>query len=163
MNNNIGQTVEYNANQPLENNNEVYQNNMPQENYTEQTNTNEMINPMNNTITEPTPVENVNINQQISSEEHPKEENIFDKLRVNRDDNQENKFDLKTPDLSSVLAPQSDSVNQTNNYGDKYDLRFAINNFRQAVQNTEKFGFKVSTTENDLGDKYQVIIEIEKK
>ena len=42
-------------------------------------------------------------------------------------------------------------------------MRFAINNFRQAVQNTEKFGFKVNVNENDLGDKYQITIEIDKK
>ena len=84
--------------------------------------------------------------------------NIFDKLRVNRDVNPlEDKFDEKTPDVMSVVEEKS-----TNNE-DIYDLRFAINNFRQAIQNTEKFGFKVISNEQDVGDKYQITIEIEKK
>ncbi|MBQ6547215.1 MAG: ParB/RepB/Spo0J family partition protein [Bacilli bacterium] len=91
-----------------------------------------------------------------------REENIFDKLRVTREETeQENKFDLKTPDLNMVIENQINS--QEEQQTDMYDMRFAINNFRQAVQNTEKFGFKVNTTENDLGDKYQLIIEIDKK
>ena len=49
---------------------------------------------------------------------------------------------------------------KTNN--EVYDLRFAINNFRQAVQNTEKFGFKVETEEFDFDNVYQIIIRIDK-
>lgn len=94
--------------------------------------------------------------------EQPKTENIFDKLRVERENtDQENMFELKNPDLNSVINQQPGIITEQNN--DIYDLRFAINNFRQAVQNTEKFGFNVSTTENDLGNKYQLIIEIDKK
>lgn len=44
----------------------------------------------------------------------------------------------------------------------KYDLRFAINNFRQAIQNTEKFGFKVKTEEFENSENYQLIITINK-
>ncbi len=42
----------------------------------------------------------------------------------------------------------------------EYDMRFAINNFRQAVQNTEKFGFKVEVAEVDLESSHQIIINI---
>ena len=96
----------------------------------------------------------------VENQETPRVENIFDKLRVNREE-PETKFDLKTPDINSVLETQTNTIEEQTE--DIYDLRFAINNFRQAVQNTEKFGFKVNTTENDLGDKYQLIIEIDKK
>ena len=41
-------------------------------------------------------------------------------------------------------------------------MRFAINNFRQAVQNTEKFGFKVEVAEVDLANSHQIIINIMK-
>ena len=44
----------------------------------------------------------------------------------------------------------------------EYDMRFAINNFRQAVQNTEKFGFKVEVAEVDLENSHQIIINIMK-
>ena len=46
---------------------------------------------------------------------------------------------------------------------ENYDMRFAINNFRQAIQNTEKFGFKVTKEEKELENSYQIIINIEKK
>ena len=45
---------------------------------------------------------------------------------------------------------------------DIYDLRFAINNFRQAVQNTEKFGFNIETEEFDFNNIYQIVIKIDK-
>ena len=41
-------------------------------------------------------------------------------------------------------------------------MRFAINNFRQAIQNTEKFGFKIETEEFDFDNVYQIIIKIDK-
>lgn len=101
-------------------------------------------------------------NNKIESKQHH-EENIFDRLRVSREEPiQENKFDLKIPDLSTVINSEN-APQQTNDYNNIYDLRFAINNFRQAVQNTEKFGFKVNVNETDLGDKYQITIEIDKK
>ena len=103
------------------------------------------------------PVGNVEI-----QDTEPKTTNIFDKLRVDREE--ENRLELKTPDLTSVInANQSENVIANNNYSNIYDIRFAINNFRQAIQNTEKFGFKVDMKENDLGDKYQLVIEIDKK
>lgn len=43
-----------------------------------------------------------------------------------------------------------------------YDLRFAINNIRQAVQSTEKFGFVIDTEEFDFENMYQIIIKIDK-
>lgn len=91
-----------------------------------------------------------------------KEENIFDKLRVNSE--QENKSDQN---ISNNIAQNNKIINNQNilseNYNNIYDLRFAINNFRQAVQNTEKFGFKVKTEEKDNQDSYQIIITIDKK
>ena len=97
------------------------------------------------------------VNQE-TSQNTMTEPNIFDKLRINREDIQnENKFELKNPDLSAVI-----SESQTKDK-DIYDLRFAINNFRQAIQNTEKFGFNVTSNEIDNGNKYQIVIEIEKK
>ena len=99
--------------------------------------------------------------EEIKTEE-PRVENIFDKLRVSREETEpENKFDLKTPDLNTVIENQMNKTEEPKE--DIYDLRFAINNFRQAVQNTEKFGFKVNIVENDLGDKYQLVIDIDKK
>ena len=109
------------------------------------------------------PVKNdtlLNQNNEIS----PASENIFDRLRVKPEETtspQEPKINL-----SSVTAEQALSsitpTNQPNNFNNIYDLRFAINNFRQAIQNTEKFGFKVSANEEDQGDKYKIIIEIDK-
>ncbi len=68
--------------------------------------------------------------------------NIFDRLRIPAD--------------SAPVEEDQQGINT-------YDLRFAINNFRQAIQNTEKFGLKVKSTETDMGDKYQILVEIEKK
>ena len=55
----------------------------------------------------------------------------------------------------------SNKIPQINN-NEVYDLRFAINNFRQAVQNTKKFGFKVETEEFDFDNVYQIVIRIDK-
>lgn len=96
--------------------------------------------------------------------EQPKE-NIFDKLRI------------QTPNLDTIekdkendienTSPTINAVSETNKSDDAfnniYDLRFAINNFRQAIQNTSKFGFKVKADEYDSPEKYQIVIEIEKK
>ena len=54
-----------------------------------------------------------------------------------------------------------------NNYqqtspGEAHDLRFAINNIRQAVQSTEKYGFVVDTEEFDFENMYQIVIKIDK-
>ncbi len=56
----------------------------------------------------------------------------------------------------------SNSISNENINKDVYDIRFAINNFRQAVQNTEKFGFKVNVMEADLEGSYQIVININK-
>lgn len=113
--------------------------------------------------------------------------NIFDKLRVQNVEqtqqpdpvmpNKEPKLpNLETQNTQSVSnieqAPsiinqptvvQSEKQPETQNFNNIYDLRFAINNFRQAIQNTEKFGFKIKAEEYDSEDKYQIVIEIEKK
>lgn len=66
---------------------------------------------------------------------------------------------LETPTFTPSVAP---AVAETTPQPDIYDLRFAINNFRQAVQNTEKFGFKIETEEFDFDNAYQFIIKIDK-
>ena len=55
---------------------------------------------------------------------------------------------------------QQPTLEQINS--DIYDLRFAINNVRQAVQNTKKFGFTIETEEFDFENAYQIIIKIDK-
>ena len=82
-------------------------------------------------------------------EEKPASFNIFDSLRVKPEEQQ------TTINSEKEVMPTP--------YENIYDLRFAINNFRQAIQNTEKFGFKIKAEEYDSEDKYQIVIEIEKK
>lgn len=60
----------------------------------------------------------------------------------------------------ATLEPVSNDL--INNPNDIYDMRFAINNFRQAIQNTEKFGFKIETEEFDFDNVYQIVIKIDK-
>jgi len=43
------------------------------------------------------------------------------------------------------------------------DLKTAINTIRNSVETVEKYGFKVDTDEIDFEDKYQIIINIEKR
>ena len=88
-----------------------------------------------------------------------REENIFDRLRVNNNSTTIDK--LPNPDISTVISDVVEEPEE-NKYDNIYDLRFAINNFRQAIQNTEKFGFKVKANEYDTSDKYQIVIEIDK-
>jgi len=59
-----------------------------------------------------------------------------------------------------TLEPVNNEI--INNPNDIYDMRFAINNFRQAIQNTEKFGFKIETEEFDFDNVYQIVIKIDK-
>ena len=59
-----------------------------------------------------------------------------------------------------TLEPVNNEL--VNNPNDIYDMRFAINNFRQAIQNTEKFGFKIETEEFDFDNVYQIVIKIDK-
>ena len=93
------------------------------------------------------------INKQQEPIEH--KENIFDRLRVKEEPEQENN--------QTVIGNNNQQQKEPRNFGNIYDLRFAINNFRQAIQNTEKFGFKVNAQEYDHPDKYQIVIEIDKK
>lgn len=48
------------------------------------------------------------------------------------------------------------------NYNNVYDLRFAINNVRQVIQNTKKFGFNIDMEEFDFENIYQIVIKIDK-
>ena len=93
------------------------------------------------------------INKQQEPIEH--KENIFDRLRVKEEPEQENN--------QTVIGNNNQQQKEPRNFGNIYDLRFAINNFRQAIQNTEKFGFKVNAQEYDHPDKYQIVIEIDIK
>ena len=67
---------------------------------------------------------------------------------------------MQMPNNTTII--NSEINNNETNYNNIYDLRFAINNFRQAVQNTEKFGFKVKSEEIDEPNSYKIIIEIDK-
>ena len=123
------------------------------------------INQVPNIMQEPMPN---NINQvqekqkepEINKQQEPIEhkENIFDRLRVKEEPEQEPQENNQT-----VIGNNNQQQQEPRNFGNIYDLRFAINNFRQAIQNTEKFGFKVNAQEYDHPDKYQIVIEIDKK
>ena len=65
------------------------------------------------------------------------------------------------PEPQVVTMPNELKEEQPS-YNQVYDLRFAINNVRQAVQNTEKFGFNIDVQEFDLDNVYQIIIKIDK-
>ena len=65
------------------------------------------------------------------------------------------------PEPQIVTIP-NESKEEQPSYNQVYDLRFAINNVRQAVQNTEKFGFNIDVQEFDLDNVYQIIIKIDK-
>ena len=137
-----------------------------------------------------TPVDNQEF---VSQEETEKEEftkpknNIFDSLRVDNKDTTKTNIKLEPKeeldtiqkeekenlesiintidnDISKPKTNEQENISPINENGElKYDLRFAINNFRQAIQNTEKFGFKVKTEEFENQENYQLIITIKKK
>ena len=135
----------------IENNNEP-QMNIPIE-QTEQNLVNNQVESQNNSQNfEPEIPQQPN---QINNIEPVYTENIFDKLRVKQDTvekqiNTENiisESNMQMPNNTTII--NSEINNNETNYNNIYDLRFAINNFRQAVQNTEKFGFKVKSEEID--------------
>lgn len=72
--------------------------------------------------------------------------------------------DSYTAPITPVITPQATKPfeYETSPSGNIYDLRFAINNIRQAVQTTEKFGFVINTEEFDFENMYQIIIKIDK-
>lgn len=125
--------------------------------------------PINQVVNTPAPQPEP-INQ---PEEH--KENIFDKLRINSDEQsttpnvntqipgQEMNKQSEIKPESPIINSETQKENSPQEFNNIYDLRFAINNFRQAIQNTEKFGFKVKADEYDSPDKYQIVIEIDKK
>lgn len=95
-----------------------------------------------------------NIDEQIISipninEPQQKNTTLQEPLTIN---NQQSESQIIT--IPNETKPQS--------YNQVYDLRFAINNVRQAVQNTEKFGFNIDVQEFDLDNVYQIIIKIDK-
>lgn len=179
---NIENSVEIpQMNQVNQNINEL---NIPNTNNIESQETFNNENHQNNMVQDPSP--QLDPVMQNKEPELPKN-NIFDKLRVQNVEqtqqpdpvmpNEEPKLpNLETQNTQSVSnieqAPsiinqptvvQSEKQPETQNFNNIYDLRFAINNFRQAIQNTEKFGFKIKAEEYDSEDKYQIVIEIEKK
>lgn len=110
-----------------------------------------------------TPVTNYNVNQINEEQDEVIQErplNIFDKLRV-PSENDKPSPELSIPSVENVIKETPKEEN--NNYNNAYDLRFAINNFRQAIQNTEKFGFKIKSNEYDNESTYQIVIDIEKQ
>lgn len=179
---NIENSVEIpQMNQVNQNINEL---NIPNTNNIESQETFNNENHQNNMAQDPSP--QLDPVMQNKEPELPKN-NIFDKLRVQNVEqtqqpdpvmpNEEPKLpNLEPQNTQSVSnieqAPsiinqptvvQSEKQPETQNFNNIYDLRFAINNFRQAIQNTEKFGFKIKAEEYDSEDKYQIVIEIEKK
>ena len=79
------------------------------------------------------------------------------------DNNNTNETPTEVEKPEEQKQPEEQPVEENQNEEVKYDLRFAINNFRQAIQNTEKFGFKVKTEEFENQENYQLIITIKKK
>ena len=116
----------------------------------------------------PSPVGQEQIPNNSSIPTSQREENIFDKLRVKPETKLEQNIPnqiTQTPDLKIDIPTVINSEPEPapkESYNNIYDLRFAINNFRQAVQNTEKFGFKVHTEEKESENSYQIIITIDK-
>lgn len=139
-------------------------------------------NPVNNIgeNTTPNEIPNITEGEQVTEAPTPKviqnpvdnmempKENIFEKLRINAAteepvNNEQTSVEAPKVINTPTIINSETEENQEENYGNIYDLRFAINNFRQAIQNTEKFGFKVTANEYDSENKYQIVIEIEKK
>ena len=135
-------------------NNNQYQN----ENQINQTSISQepTIEPQPQEIPNQTNIEQPNNNQIPTPQETQKFENIFDKLRVNTENI------INESQNNQVIDQEPNQTPIEPNYNNIYDLRFAINNFRQAIQNTEKFGFKVQAEEYDNKDSYQIVIKIDK-
>lgn len=103
----------------------------------------------------------VNNEEQAST---PNTENIFNKLRTT----------IETEPVTPSVIPKIENISTTGTivgsvntpsqteYSNIYDLRFAINNVRQAVQNTQKFGFTINVEEFDYENIYQIVIKIDK-
>ncbi len=103
--------------------------------------------------------------------------NIFESLRMDNDQFVQTSFEQETPletkepgpsedakDSKDLVYPNIPNLNATETVKENsiYDLRFAINNVRQAIQNTKKFGFDVEAEEYDLDKDYQFVITIKK-
>lgn len=106
-----------------------------------------------NSSIENNPAEGVNINFFSNIDQLINKENAS----ISYVEPTEPTVNLNSEPVISPLATQEE-----NKPNDIYDLRFAINNFRQAVQNTEKFGFIIDTEEFDFDNVYQFIIKINK-
>ena len=131
-----------------------------------------------NEIKEEPTMENIKMEEPVQEEPVQPQTNIFASLRIPAETEEEKpvlnetKEDSviedapvqeepeKQPVMGSIPVQETPSEEQLNT--GIYDLRFAINNVRQAVQNTEKFGFNIETEEFDFNNVYQIIIKIDK-
>ena len=107
----------------------------------------------------------IDINTNISQQQPNIDEQIISIPNINEP--QQKTTTLQEPLTINNQQSESQIItipNETKpeSYNQVYDLRFAINNVRQAVQNTEKFGFNIDVQEFDLDNVYQIIIKIDK-
>lgn len=121
---------------------------------------------------------NISSIEEVKTPNQSAPSNIFASLRVANNNEQVPNIESELNENNRIVFKQepSQSIENINgiplnnstignpydDYKNAYDLRFAINNFRQAVQNTEKFGFKVQMKEQDLGSTYEIVINIDK-
>lgn len=107
----------------------------------------------------------IDINTNISQQQPNIDEQIISIPNINEP--QQKTTTLQEPLTINNQQSESQIITIPNekkpeSYNQVYDLRFAINNVRQAVQNTEKFGFNIDVQEFDLDNVYQIIIKIDK-
>ena len=107
----------------------------------------------------------IDINTNISQQQPNIDEQIISIPNINEP--QQKTTTLQEPLTINNQKSESQIITIPNekkpeSYNQVYDLRFAINNVRQAVQNTEKFGFNIDVQEFDLDNVYQIIIKIDK-
>ena len=105
------------------------------------------------------PVNNIFANLRINPSEEEQKQN--DTFVSPTSEEKEPKQEETYPNILGSIPVQNTPTQEQLNTG-IYDLRFAINNVRQAVQNTEKFGFKIETQEFDFDNVYQIVIKIDK-
>ena len=107
----------------------------------------------------------IDINTNISQQQPNIDEQIISIPNINEP--QQKTTTLQEPLTINNQKSESQIITIPNekkpeSYNQVYDLRFAINNVRQAVQNTEKYGFNIDVQEFDLDNVYQIIIKIDK-
>ena len=100
----------------------------------------------------------------VKEEPQTNQEELIIPTINNNQEEKEQQTETSSQEEPIITIPNAptDTTLQQPNYNQVYDLRFAINNVRQAVQNTEKFGFNIDVQEFDLDNVYQIIIKIDK-